>query len=72
VSQFFALGIAIPVGALAAGFIANATSVRTVYLIAAGIVALLCIGVAPHMKPSSIQAAIDDLDADVSPARARA
>ncbi|GDY34043.1 hypothetical protein GTS_56760 [Gandjariella thermophila] len=62
VNQFLSFGLAIPIGALAAGLLAHWTSVRTVYLAAAVAVLVLSLGVMRQMRPAAIKQAIAEVE----------
>lgn len=59
VARFAALGIAIPLGALAAGLVAQWLGVRAVYVGAAAVVVLLLVAVGRHLLPSAVRVAAE-------------
>lgn len=61
VNMFASFGFAIPAGALAAGFLAEYTSIRSVYLGCAAIVLVLVVAVVKEMRPRQVQRTIDQL-----------
>jgi MFS family permease len=61
VTMFASFGFAIPAGALGAGFLAEYTSVRSVYLGCAAIVLVLVVAVMREMRPRQAQRTINQL-----------
>lgn len=61
VGQFFAFGIALPLGALAGGLLAGALGTRAVYLGAALVVLALTLGTAARLRPAQLRRAVAEI-----------
>ncbi|WP_433716566.1 MFS transporter [Nocardia sp. CA-084685] len=62
VNQFLAFGVAIPLGALGGGLLAQAMGVRAVYTTAAAVILILVIAVARIMRPRAVSQAITEFE----------
>ncbi|WP_063021843.1 MFS transporter [Nocardia niwae] len=66
VNQFLAFGIAIPLGALGGGFLAQVSGVRAVYTASAIVIFMLVIAVAKSMRPRAVADAIAKFETTAS------